>query len=119
MTDQSATIDGYIGSFPEDVQVILKEIRRTIRASVPEAEETISYQIPTFVLNGRHLVHFAGWKKHVALYPMPAVEGALADELAPYREAKSTARFPLNKPVPYGLIARLVGLLVEQRGGKQ
>lgn len=115
MADQFATIDGYIGSFPEDVQILLEEVRRTIRNAVPAADETISYQIPTITLNGRHLVHFAAWKHHIGLYPVPTADEAFEQELAPYRAARSTVRFPLRKPMPYDLIERLVALLVTQR----
>jgi uncharacterized protein YdhG (YjbR/CyaY superfamily) len=115
VTRQFASIDDYISAFPEDVQIILKEVRRTIRKAAPAADETISYQIPTFTLNGRHLVYFAGWKRYISLYPLPAVDEALERELTPYRAAKSTVRFPLGKPIPYDLIERLVALRVQQQ----
>lgn len=115
MTRQCATIDEYISSFPQDVQGILEQVRRTARTAAPAADETISYGIPTLTLNGRDLVSFAAWKHHIGLYPLPAVDDAIAQELAPYRAAKSTVRFPLSKPIPYDLIARLVVLHVEQR----
>lgn len=115
MAEQFASIDGYIHSFPEDVAAILEEIRRVIRKTVPAAEETISYRMPTFTLGGRYLVYFAGWKHHISLYPIPALDEALEQEVAPYRAAKGTMRFPLGKPVPYDLIERLVALLAEQR----
>jgi uncharacterized protein YdhG (YjbR/CyaY superfamily) len=117
MADQFATIDDYIGSFPDDVQVVLEEIRRTLHRAVPAADEAISYQMPAVTLNGRYLAYFAGWKHHVSLYPLPEVDQALAQELAPYRAGKGTARFPIGQPVPYDLIGRLVALLVEQRSG--
>jgi len=115
VAEQFATIDQYIGSFPEDVQVILQEVRRRIRNVVPEAGETISYQIPTITLSGRYLVYFAGWKHHISVYPVPALDDSFEQELAPYRVGRGTVRFPLNKPIPYGLIERLVALLVQQR----
>jgi len=110
-----ATIDDYIGSFPEDVRVILQQVRRTIRGAAPDAEETISYKIPTFTLNGKDLVYFAAWKRYVSLYPLPPTNEALEQELAPYRAAKSTARFPYSQPIPYDLIGRLVALHVKYR----
>ena len=110
-----AAVDDYISSFPSDVQAVLTEVRRTIRSVVPEAEETISYQIPTFIVNGRHLVYFAGWKKHVSVYPLPAGDAECDREVAPYRAGKGTAKFPLSRPVPYDLIGRLVAHLVEER----
>ncbi len=117
MAEQFATIDQYIRTFPEDVQVILEEVRRRIRNVVPEAGETISYQIPTMTLSGRHLVYFAAWKHHISVYPVPPVDESFEQELAPYRAGRGTVRFPLNKPIPYGLIERLVALLVQQRDG--
>lgn len=116
MADQFATIDDYIRSFPDDVQEILEEIRRTIRNAVPEAGEKISYQLPTITLDGKYLVYFAGWKHHISVYPLPEVDGAFERELAPYIASKGTAKFPLDKPIPYDLIERLVALLVEQYG---
>jgi uncharacterized protein YdhG (YjbR/CyaY superfamily) len=109
------TIEEYIGSFPAQVQPILAEIRRTIRAVVPTAGETISYQMPTFTLDGKHLVYFAGWKHHISLYPIPAGDAAFQRDIAPYLAGKGTLRFALGKPVPYDLIGRLVTLLVEER----
>jgi uncharacterized protein YdhG (YjbR/CyaY superfamily) len=118
VAEQFATMDQYIGSFPEDVQVILEEVRRRIQNVAPEAGETISYQIPTMTLGGRHLVYFAAWKHHISVYPVPAVvDESFEQELAPYRAGRGTVRFPLNKPIPYGLIERLVALLVQQRDG--
>ncbi len=115
MTKQYTTIDDYISSCPEDIQGILTQVRQVARSTAPAADETISYGIPTLTLDGRDLVSFAAWKRHIGLYPLPAVDDALAQELAPYRAAKSTVRFPLNKPIPYDLIARLVALHVQQR----
>jgi uncharacterized protein YdhG (YjbR/CyaY superfamily) len=115
VADQFATIDDYISSFPEDVQIILEEVRRTIRNAAPAADETISYQIPTITLNGKYLVYFAAWKHHIGLYPIPTADEAFEQELAPYRAAKGTLRFPLRKPIPYDLIERLAARLVKQR----
>jgi uncharacterized protein YdhG (YjbR/CyaY superfamily) len=118
VTKQFATVDDYISSLPEDVQIILEKVRRTIRNVAPEAGETISYQIPTMTLDGKRLVYFAAWKHHISLYPIPAGDEAFEQELAPYRAAKGTVRFPFRKPIPYELIERLVALLVKQRVGK-
>ena len=117
MAEQFTTIDQYIGSFPEDVQIVLQEVRRRIRNVVPAADETISYRIPAMTLNGRHLVHFAAWKNHISLYPIPPADKAFARELAPYLAGKGTVRFPLHKPIPYHLIERLVALLAQRRDG--
>ena len=115
MADKFATIDDYISSFPEDVQIILEEVRRTIRNAVPTADETISYEMPTITLNGKSLVYFAAWKHHIGLYPIPTADEAFEQELAPYRGTKDTVRLPLRQPIPYDLIERLVALLVKQR----
>jgi uncharacterized protein YdhG (YjbR/CyaY superfamily) len=115
MAGKFATIDEYISSFPEDVQIILEQVRRTIRNVVPTVEETISHQIPTVTLNGRYLVYFAAWKHHIGLYPIPVADEAFEQELAPYRAAKGTVRFPLREPIPYEVIERLAALLVKQR----
>jgi uncharacterized protein YdhG (YjbR/CyaY superfamily) len=120
---QFATIDQYIGSFPDDVQVILSEVRRRIRDVVPGAGEAISYRIPAITRDGRPLVYFAAWKRHISVYPVPAGDETFAQEIAPYLAGKGTVRFPLDKPIPYDLIERLVTFLVQQqdeaRGGAQ
>ncbi len=99
-------IDEYIAGFPRDVQQVLKRVRGTIRKAVPEAEEAISYKIPTFKLHGRHVLYFAGWKQHYSLYPSNArLVANFKDELAPYEvNSKGTIRFPLSEPVPVKLI---------------
>jgi len=102
------TIDEYIETFPEDVQSILEKIRQTIRKAAPDAEEAISYQIPTFKLNGRNLVHFAAWEKHISFYPIPSGTESFEKELSPYIKGKGTIQFPLNKPVPYDLVEKIV-----------
>ena len=116
VTAKFATMDEYIASFPPDVQPALQEVRRTIRAAAPGTEETISYGIPTFRLDGRYLVYFAGWKHHIAMYPVPTVDADLEKELAPYRAAKSALHFPLGKPIPHALIERLIELQMRARG---
>ena len=97
------TVDDYIAGFPKPVQKKLQDIRRTIRRAVPDAEETIKYQIPTYVVNGRNAISFAAYKKHIGVYPIPGDD----PELEPYRTAKSTARFPLDEPLPLALIERI------------
>jgi len=99
-------IDEYIATFPDDVQKILRKIRLTIRKAAPDAEEKISYQIPTFTLHG-NLIYFAAFKKHVSVYPAPRGNAAFRDELSSYEGGKGTVRFPLDKPVPYDLITRI------------
>ena len=115
MAKQFETIDDYIESFPREVQPILEAVRRAIRRAAPGTEETISYQMPTFTLNGKYLVYFGGWKHHIGVYPIPPVDEALENELSQYRAAKGTLRFPLREPVPYELIERVVALLMRNR----
>ena len=110
-----ATIDDYIGSYPPDVQDVLQEIRRTMHGVVPGADETISYNIPTITLDDRPLIYFAGWKRHVSVYPIPDGDETYESQLSPYRSGASTARFPLAKPIPYDLIAQITTLQRDQR----
>jgi len=112
-----ATVDDYIASFPENVRAVLQEVRATIRSAAPGSDEKISYRIPTVTVRGKRLVYFAAWKRFVSIYPVPAADEELERELAPYRAEKSTVRFPLDQPVPHDLVRRLVGVLMEQRGG--
>ena len=102
------TIDEYIKTFPEDVQIILEKIRQTIRKAAPEAVETISYGIPTFKLNGRGLVYFGAWKNHIGFYPTPSGIEAFKKELAPFKQEKGYVQFPLDKPISYDLVKKIV-----------
>ncbi len=111
--DTFASVEEYIGSFPADVQAVLEEVRRTIRAVVPEAGEKISYQIPTITLNGKALLYFSGWKEHISLYPIPSLDDALAAEIEPYRSGKGTLKFPLKRAIPYDLITRITKAFVQ------
>ena len=106
-------IDEYIAGFPDDVQEILEKIRMTIRRAAPDAEETISYQIPTFTLNNKYLIYFAGYKRHIGLYPAPRGIGRFKKELSVYGSGKGTLRFPLDKPIPFDLISKLVRFRAE------
>ncbi|MDX6717742.1 MAG: hypothetical protein QOH30_4300 [Baekduia sp.] len=102
------SVDQYIASLPDDVQPILQRVRSTIRKAVPDAEETISYQIPAVKLNGVTVLYFAGWKQHFSIYPATAeLVEAFADDLARYKLGKGTIQFPLSQPVPVRLITRL------------
>jgi uncharacterized protein YdhG (YjbR/CyaY superfamily) len=107
------SIDDYIAAFPSDVQEILQKIRTTIRKAAPDAEETISYQMPTFTLKG-NLVHFAAFKEHIGFYPTPTGIENFKDELSVYEGAKGSVRFPLDKPIPFDLIGRIVKFRVEE-----
>ena len=107
------SIDEYIASFPEDIQNILNDIRATIRAAAPEATEKISYQMPTFFLNG-NLVHFAAFKTHVGFYPTPSGIDEFKAELSKYKGGKGSIQFPIDQPVPLDLIAKIVKYRVSE-----
>ena len=111
---QFSTIDEYINTFPADVRKVLERVRRTIRKAAPGSEEAISYQMPTFRLNGRNLVHFAGYEKHIGLYPTPSGTEAFKIELASYKGGKGSARFPLDRPIPYDLVRKIVAFRVAE-----
>jgi uncharacterized protein YdhG (YjbR/CyaY superfamily) len=114
-TSRPNNIDEYIARFPLDIQKILEQIRETIRKVVPEAEETISYGIPTFNLNGTYLIYFAAHKNHIGLYPVPAAIEQVDKDFASYKTSgKGTVQFPLNKPIPLNLIAKLVKFKVKE-----
>ncbi len=112
------SIDEYIAGFPPETQRVLAELRALIKASAPAATETISYAIPTFDLNGKHLVHFAGYERHVGLYPAPSGLEAFKEDLKPYKQGKGSVQFPLDQPLPTDLIRRIVEFRVAQNTGK-
>lgn len=103
-----STIDEYIKTFPKDVQSILERMRQTIRKAAPGAVEAISYQMPTFKLNGKNLVHFAAYKHHIGFYPAPQGIEGFKKELSRYKGAKGSVQFPIDKPVPYDLVRKIV-----------
>lgn len=107
------TIDSYIATFPEDVQAILQQVRQTIHEAAPEATEAISYQMPTFKLYG-NLVHFAAFKNHIGFYPVPSGMEAFQEELAAYKQGKGSVQFPLDKPMPFDLITKMVKFRVAE-----
>lgn len=106
-------IDEYITRFSDDVRETLEKVRTTIRKAAPDAQETISYQIPTFTLYG-NLVHFAAFKKHIGFYPGPSGIEKFKDELSVYDGAKGSVQFPLDNPIPFSLISRIVKFRVNE-----
>ena len=102
------TIDEYIESFPQNVQSVLEELRATVQEAVAEAVESISYGMPTFKLNGQRLVYFSAWKNHIGLYSIPRGNEAFRKQLSPYEGEKGSLRFPLEKPIPYDLVRKIV-----------
>jgi uncharacterized protein YdhG (YjbR/CyaY superfamily) len=104
---KAKNIDEYIAGFPEDIQQILEELRATIKKAAPGAEETISYGIPAFKLNGM-LVWFAAFKNHIGFYPTPTGIEAFKKELSVYNEGKGSVQFPIDKPLPLNLVTKMV-----------
>ena len=113
-TTKPNNIDNYIAAFPKDVQEILEQVRATIKNAAPKAEETISYGIPTFKLNMVYLIYFAGFKKHIGIYPAPTGIKAFKKEFSPYKTGKGSVQFPLDKPMPLKLITQIVKFRIKE-----
>jgi uncharacterized protein YdhG (YjbR/CyaY superfamily) len=111
-------MDGYIASFPIEKQEILEKIRAIIKNIIPKAEETISYAIPTFKLNGKNLVHFAAFKNHIGFYATPSGHTEFKEELSKYKQGKGSVQFPFDKPIPYDLIKKIVKFKVKEQEQK-
>jgi uncharacterized protein YdhG (YjbR/CyaY superfamily) len=113
----ASSVEAYVAEFPPETQTKLEEVRALIRAAIPEATESISHGIPTFDLNGHHLVHFAGYKKHIGFYPgSQSATEAFATELKPYKRGKGSVQFPLDRELPLELIRRMVAFRGEESG---
>ncbi|MDH2917481.1 MAG: DUF1801 domain-containing protein [Gallionella sp.] len=108
-----ANIDEYIATFPHEVQAILQKLRQTICKAAPDATEKISYQMPTFYLNG-NLVHFAAYKNHIGFYPAPSGIVAFQDELKKYKTSKGAIQFPIDAPIPQALVKKIVEFRVKE-----
>lgn len=111
-------IDEYIAGFPEEIQALLRQMRQVIHAAAPEATEAIAYQMPTFRLNG-NLVHFAAFKNHIGFYPAPQGIEQFQEELSKYKGAKGSVQFPLDQPIPFDLVTRIVQYRAEQNKAKK
>lgn len=111
------TIDEYIASFPKEIQGILQKIRGIVKKAAPDAQEKIGYQMPTFTLNG-NLVHFAAFKHHIGFYPTPSGTKKFQKEIASYQAAKGSIQFPLDQPIPYDLITKIVEFRVKENLAK-
>lgn len=118
MKNIAPDIDAYIADFPEDIQARLQEVRATIHKAAPAATEAIKYAIPTFVLNG-NLVHFAAFQNHIGFYPTPSGIEEFDKELSVYKQGKGSVQFPLDQPMPLGLITRIVAYRVKQNTEKK
>jgi len=115
MAEPPADIDTYLAAFSAEQREVLEKVRRSIRSRVPSPEEKIRYGMPAIMLGGRYALHFAGWKKHVGLYPVPVLDAELEREIAPFRTAKDSVNFAWNA-VPYDLIERMTAAIVAVRG---
>jgi uncharacterized protein YdhG (YjbR/CyaY superfamily) len=116
MTNKFKTIDEYIETFPKEIQKILGKVRKIIQDAAPEAQEAISYQMPTFKLNG-NLVHFGAWKSHLGFYPVPSGLKAFEKELSKYKSSKGSVQFPYDD-IPYDLIKKIVKFRVKENLNK-
>lgn len=112
-TKKPSNIDEYIGTFPDDVQEILEKIRVTIQKAAPDAKEKISYSMPAFEQNGI-VVYFAAFKNHIGLYALPSGHEAFKDELSKYKSGKGSVQFPLDQPMPFDLITKIVKFRVQE-----
>lgn len=118
MAEKHPTVDAYVSAQPAATRLVLEEIRRSIHAAVPGAGEMISYDIPTITIDGHYVVYFAAWAHHISVYPIPREDENLNAEMEQFVSGKGTLKFPLAKPVPYGLIARVAAqLAAEKRRG--
>jgi len=113
------SVDEYIKTFPGNVQKVLRSVRKTIKDVIPDAEEIISYQIPTFKLNGKYVIYFASWANHVSVYPKPRGNDTLNKQLSKFKGGKGTVQFPLDKPMPLSLIKKIVKYRIKESLEKQ
>lgn len=115
MAPKFESVDSYLLSLPAQTRTVVQQMRTHIRAVLPEATETITYDIPTFQIDGRSVVHIAGWKQHVSAYPVPDGDEQFQHDVEPYRAGKGTLKFPLTDPVPMDLVERQVRFLILER----
>jgi uncharacterized protein YdhG (YjbR/CyaY superfamily) len=113
-TDKFETVDEYIEAFPENVRTILEKLRITVRKAAPEAVESITYDMPTFKLDGKRLVYFSAWKNHIGFYSIPEGNEAFKKQLSPCAGPKGSLRFSLEKPIPYDLVEKVVMLRMKE-----
>jgi len=112
-------VDKYISSFPRDIQQILKKIRRIILEEAPDASESIAYMMPAYKTNGKPLIYFAGFTKHIGLYATPSAHTSFTDELSEYKHGKGSVQFPLDQPIPYDLIRNIVRFKVMENDSRR
>jgi uncharacterized protein YdhG (YjbR/CyaY superfamily) len=117
-TMAAQTVDEYVASFPADIAARLAQVRAAIRAEVPDPEEKMRYGIAAVMLGGRYALHFAGWKQHIGIYPVPRLPEPLESEVAPYRSGKDSVTFRHADPLPLELISRMARAIVAERQGE-
>jgi uncharacterized protein YdhG (YjbR/CyaY superfamily) len=118
MKRKTVTVDEYIQDFPNNVQKILEQIRKIIKEKAPDASEGINYGMPGYKTHGKPLVYFAGYEKHIGFYATPTGHEKFAEELSNYKQGKGSVQFPLDKPIPFDLIARIVEFRVKENAVK-
>ncbi|MDQ6764234.1 MAG: DUF1801 domain-containing protein [Bacteroidota bacterium] len=116
---KATNVDEYIKAFPKETQTILKQVRQTITKAAPAADESVSYAMPAYKLNGKSLIYFAGYENHIGLYATPSGHKAFEKELAKYKQGKGSVQFPLNEPMPLDLITKIVKFRAEGNTEKQ
>ena len=114
MMKQAKDIDAYIDDYPKPMKGLFKKIRQVVQVAAPKAEETIKYGIPTFVLDGKNLVHFGGFKNHVGFYPTPSAMAEYKKDLSKYESGKGSVQFPLSRPLPLNLIKKIVKYRIQE-----
>ena len=114
-----SSVEEYLEGFDPEVREKLERVRAAIHASVPGADEKVRYGMPAVMLGGRYAVHFAGWKKHIGLYPIPTLPEALEQRVAPFRTGEDSVNFVYAKPIPYDLITEVVAAIVALRSQQQ
>jgi uncharacterized protein YdhG (YjbR/CyaY superfamily) len=119
MNTNITSVDEYIEGFSKDLQIILKKIRTTIKKHAPDAMESIAYGMPAYKQNGKPLVYFAGFKNHIGFYATPSGHDAFTKELSQYKQGKGSVQFPLDEPIPFDLIARMVAFRVKENVSKK
>ncbi|MFY7740016.1 MAG: iron chaperone [Flavobacterium sp.] len=112
--DKPKSTDEYISSFPKATQILLQEVRETIKNAAPNANESISYGMPAYKLNGKALVYFAGYKNHIGFYATPTGHAEFTEELAKYKQGKGSVQFPINEPMPLDLITKIVKFRISE-----
>jgi uncharacterized protein YdhG (YjbR/CyaY superfamily) len=117
-TVKATNVDDYISSFPKETQKLLKQVRSTIKKAAPKAEESISYGMPAYKLNGKPLVYFGGYEHHIGFYATPTGHSAFKKELSKYKEGKGSVQFPVDEPMPLDLVAKIVRFRVKENAEK-